>query len=123
MTRSGGGANLRRPKSENHGSNTRADNFHESATVAGTCDDRAGSGWTDGRGRLHTVGDKPSMAGLTFAVHESGAIHVVSAPGMALTAKQVTAIRGDDGQRVAIEAGGLVEEPDTLATYADTRRF
>ncbi|NNM76425.1 histidine kinase [Sphingomonas sp. ID1715] len=61
--------------------------------------------------------------GLTFAVHESRAIHVVSAPGMDLTAKQVTAIRGNDGQRVAIEAGDLIEEPDTLATYADMRRF
>lgn len=64
--------------------------------------------------------------GLAFAADASGAVHVLSAPGVERSATgpaQVTAIRGNDGQRVAIESGDLIDEPDTLATYADMRRF
>ena len=64
--------------------------------------------------------------GVTFAADETGAIHAAPAPGLdrSLTGPaQVTALRGNDGHRVAIEAGDLIEEPDTLATYADMRHF
>jgi len=64
--------------------------------------------------------------GVTFAADETGAIHAAPAPGLdrSLTGPaQVSALRGTDGNRVAIEAGDLIEEPDALATYADMRRF
>lgn len=64
--------------------------------------------------------------GVTFAADETGAIHAAPAPGLdrSLTGPaQVTALLGNDEHRVVIEAGDLIEEPDTLATYADMRRF
>lgn len=64
--------------------------------------------------------------GLAFTANEFGAIHVRSASGVDRSTTgpaQVTAIRGSDGQRIAIEVGDLIEEPDTLATYSDMRRF
>jgi two-component system, NarL family, sensor histidine kinase DevS len=35
----------------------------------------------------------------------------------------LVAVRGSDGHRIALEPGDLLEEPDTLATYADIRAF
>lgn len=64
--------------------------------------------------------------GLAFTANEFGAIHVRSASGVDRSTTgpaQVTAIRGSDGQRISIEVGDLIEEPDTLATYSDMRRF
>lgn len=63
---------------------------------------------------------------VTFAADETGAIHAAPAPGLdrSLTGPaQVTALLGNDEHRVVIEAGDLIEEPDTLATYADMGRF
>lgn len=63
---------------------------------------------------------------VTFAADETGAIHAAPAPGLdrSLTGPaQVTALLGNDEHRVVIEAGDLIEEPDTLATYADMARF
>lgn len=64
--------------------------------------------------------------GLAFAADESGGVRVAPVPGAdrsRVVAARVVAIRGSDGRTVAIEAGDLIEEPDTLATYADMRRF
>ena len=64
--------------------------------------------------------------GLAFAADESGAVRAEPAPGAdrsGFDPARVIAIRGSDGRTVPIEAGDLIEEPDTLATYADMRRF
>lgn len=68
---------------------------------------------------------RPWLA-LAFTADDSGIIHVTPASGVdgsAIVSGPIAAIRGSDGRRVAIEAGDLIEEPDTLATYAEMRRF
>jgi len=63
--------------------------------------------------------------GLAFSAPESGVVGMAPVHGadQAMNPGRVVAIRKNDGRMFAIEAGDLIEEPDTLATYADMRRF
>ncbi|MBK6707551.1 MAG: ATP-binding protein [Sphingomonadales bacterium] len=74
---------------------------------------------------LHAAISRPAL-GVVFTADQSGAVRVAPAPGddqATISASRVIAIRGNNGRTFAIEAGDLIEEPDTLATYADMRRF
>jgi two-component system sensor histidine kinase DevS len=64
--------------------------------------------------------------GLAISTDEAGVVRVAPAPGSgqsAVAPGRIGALRGDDGRAVAVEAGDLIEEPDTLATYSEMRRF
>lgn len=64
--------------------------------------------------------------GLAFISDESGSVRVSSVPGTARAAidpAPLVSIRGNGGPAVMVEPVDLVEEPDTLPTYADIRRF
>lgn len=64
--------------------------------------------------------------GLAIWTDEAGVVRVVPAASsdqLATEWGRMVAVRSEDGGTVAVEAGDLIEEPDTLATYAEMRRF
>lgn len=68
-----------------------------------------------------------SWLGAAFAVDEAGIVRVQSEssafPQPADGLWRVISLQGRDGRKIAIEEVDLVEEPDTLPTYAEMRKF
>lgn len=73
----------------------------------------------------HIAVSRPWL-GLAISTDDAGVVRMVptaGSPQLAMEPGRMVAVRGDDGGALAVEAGDLIEEPDTLATYTEMQRF